>query len=299
MIFITGATGFVGRTLVAELVKEGSTVRCLVRDIRKSAHIAGEGVELVQGDVTDPVSVESAIGPDVSAVIHLVGIIAETRGASFNAVHVQGTCNVVNACVKKAVKRYIHISALGARDGARSLYHKTKWQAEEIIRASGLVYTIFRPSVIFGKHDRFTNLFAKIMRFSPVVFVPGNGQNLMQPVFVSALARLMSACLHDPRAYNKVFEVGGPEAYSFDDVFDEIARSLGKKVMKIHVPMPLMRLAAAISEGVLPSPPITRDQLIMLEEDNITEEDHFKEFGITPTGFRQGLTGIDFQCLSK
>jgi NADH dehydrogenase len=290
MILITGGTGLVGGNLVGELLKDGSEVRCLVRDPSKAATLKEAGCELVRGDVTDRTSVLQAFDDKIDAVIHLVGILAEPRGTSFGTVHTEATRNVVEACMEKGVRRYLHISALGTRAGARSEYHRTKWDAEEIIRVSGLEYTIFRPSVMFGREDKFTNLFASVIRISPVIMIPGNGKNLMQPLFVKDVAKMMALCLKMQETIGKVYEVGGPDKYTFDDIIDRIAGVLGKGVYKVHVPMALMRPGAALAEAVFPKPPITRDQLLMLEEDNATDENPLEDvFGITPAGFEEGM----------
>ncbi len=293
MILITGATGFVGRSLLSELLKGGTKVRALVRNPSPSSRVeklTKVGIELAEGDVTDAASILSAIDSKIDTVIHMVGILAPTRGASFKTVHTEGTRNVLDACKERGVNRYLHVSALGTRAGAKSEYHKTKWAAEELVRSSGLDYTIFRPSVIFGEEDKFTNMFARVMRLSPVIMVPGNGRNLMQPIFVEDLVRFMAESLKLPRTVGKVYEVAGQDKLSFDKIIDEIAAALGKKVMKIHVPMELMRPAAGLAEMILPVPPITRDQLLMVAEDNVTEERVLKEVaGIEPTAFSEGI----------
>ena len=290
MILLTGATGFVGGELAGELINGGHRIRCLVRSPGRAGGLRGPGCEVVRGDITDPASVLDAMDGDIEAAVHLVGILTETKDATFEKIHREGTRNVVEACLKKGVRRYLHVSALGTRKDARSRYHRTKWEAEEIIRASGLEYTIFRPSVIFGKEDKFTNLFARAIKVSPVVFIPGDGGNLMQPVFVKDLVKAMRMSITMDETKNRVFEIGGPDRYTFDRIIDLIAKVLGRKRLKVHVPMLFMRLGAAVAETVLPVPPITRDQLLMLEEDNVTEEETLSEvFNIKPTGFEQGM----------
>ncbi len=298
MIFITGATGFVGRNLVEELLRRSFRLRCLVRDPDKASWLKGIGCELVKGDVTDAASLKRALTPDVkrgapsSAVIHLVGILFEAEGAGFENVHVRGTRNVVEACKSAGVTRYLHISALGTRPGARSRYHKTKWEAEEIVRASGLAYTVFRPSVIFGKEDRFTNMFARAMRLSPVIIVPGDGKNRMQPVYVKDLAAAMSDSIENERAERKTFEIGGEETLTLDGIIDAIAKAARRRIVKVHAPMPFMKFSAAVLESLMSRPPITRDQLLMLEEDNVTAENALAGFfGIKPAGFTEGMRG--------
>lgn len=290
MLFITGCTGFVGRNLV-NVLAASRKIRCLVRDPGKAGGLVGTGCEIVAGDVTDSLSVLKALGPDVDVVIHLVGILAEPKGVTFKAIHTEGTRNVVEACLEKGVKRYLHISALGARPNARSEYHRTKWEAERIIAGSGLEYTIFRPSVIFGSEDKFTNMFARARRISPVVMLPGSGTNMFQPVFVEDLVRAMSSSIDMEETKFKVYEIAGERAYTFDEIVDRIALVLGRsKPLKIHIPMPVMKCGAALAEAVFSRPPITRDQLLMLQEDNVTSGKALEDvFGIKPTGFEEGM----------
>lgn len=290
MILLTGGSGFVGGHLVDELLRDSFKIRCLVRDPEKAARLAGAGCEIVRGDILDPASVLNAITPEIEAVIHLVGILAESKGSTFRAVHAEGTRNVVASCIVKGVKRYLHMSALGTRSGARSEYHKTKWEAEETVRASGLDYSIFRPSVIFGPGDAFTTVFARIMRFSPVVFIPGDGKSMMQPVYVKDVVRAFAAALKNQPGAPRVYELAGPDTYTFDSIIDRIAFVLGKRRYKVHIPMSVMRLNASVAERVFKKPPVSRDALIMLEEDNVTKKRDLEEaFGIRPTLLIDGM----------
>jgi len=290
MILVTGATGFVGGNLVRELLGGPRPVRCLVRDVRKAGPLGKAGCEIVRGDVTDPSTVVQAITPEVDTVIHLVGILMQSRDVTFRDAHVEATRNVVAACKGGGVRRYLHMSALGTREGAASEYHRTKWEAEEIVRSSGLAYTIFRPSVIFGAGDRFTNSLARAMRLSPAVLVPGDGRSLMQPVFIKDVVAAYVRSLDMDETRGCVLELAGPEAMTFDKLIDAIAAALGKSRFKVHIPMSLMRLGASLFEAALARPPITRDALVMLEEDNVTESNALTSvFGIDPTPFPEGL----------
>jgi len=290
MVLVTGGTGFVGGNLIRELLCGPRPVRCLVRDPRKAEPLRKAGCELVRGDVTDLSTVLHAVTPEVDTVIHLVGILMQSASATFTDTHVTGTRNVVAACRGRGVERYLHMSALGTRVNAASEYHRTKWEAEEIVRSSGLAYTIFRPSVIFGAGDRFTNPLARAIKLSPVVLVPGDGDNLMQPVFIKDVVAAYVRSIEMDEARGRVFELGGPEAMTFDALIDAVAASLGRRRFKAHLPMGLMRLGASLMEAVLSHPPITRDALVMLEEDNVTQDNALSRFfGIEPTPFSEGL----------
>lgn len=290
MILVTGGTGFVGGNLATRLLRDSHGVRCLSRRPERAIALKEAGCQLVRGDVTEISTVLKAVTPDIEAVIHLVGILTEPRGSSYRAVHVEGTRNVVDACRGMGVTRLLHMSALGARADSASEYHRTKWEAEEIVRSSGLDYTIFRPSTIFGRGDHFTTLFARAIRLFPAVFVPGDGKSRMQPVSVNDVARAFAVSLRKKEAAGKTLDIAGPEALTLDEVIDRIGEAVGRKRQKVHVPMRLMSLNAFLLEKLLPRPPISREALKMLLEDNTTSMNALVEvFGIAPESLGDGM----------
>lgn len=288
-IFMTGSTGFVGSEILKRLVQAGHRVRCLVRK-GSERKLASGGVEPVFGDVLDTADwIDVLDGCD--AVIHLVGILREfpARQITFERLHVQATKNVVEAVQAHGIRRYLHMSALGARPDAVTGYHRTKWKAEEMVRESGLDYTIFRPSVIFGPRDRFVNLLADMMKKAPFMPVFGDGLYKLQPVAVEDVAEGYVKALAMPLAVGKAYEVGGLEQLTYIDILHAIADAIHKKLHIVHVPMGLMQNVASLMEW-LPFFPITRDQLVMLEEENVCNERPFvEEFGIEPLHFKEGI----------
>ena len=281
MILITGGTGFVGGHVVAQALDENLKVRCLVRrpDSPKVQALSAKGVGVVVGDILRPVSLTPAM-EGVEGVIHLVGVIFERRGAGFHEVHVEGTRNILAAAKGAGVKRYVHMSALGSRPNAISRYHQTKWEAEEAVRASGLPYTIFRPSIIFGPGDEFINVFARMIRRLPFIPVAGTGKTPLQPIWIKNLAGCFVAALSREGVSDQIYEAGGPEKFTLEAILDTIARVLGKKRIKMHIPMVLMEMNAALLK-FLPKPPVTKDQLIMLREDNTCDVSRLvRGFGI-------------------
>ena len=289
MIVMTGATGFVGGNLIKELVEGGSKVRCIVRKTSRVDFLKRLNVEIVYGDVTDKDSLSKAV-EGAEKAISLVGILAETKNATFRDIHVKGVANYIEACKKEGVKNIIHVSSLGTREGARSIYHQTKWEAEELIRNSSLDYNIFRPSVICGKEDNFVNLFASVIKFSPVINIPGSGKNLMQPVFIKDLVKAVAFAVKDSKYSGETYEIAGPEKLTFDEIIDTICKVLGKRRLKVHMPIALLKPGAFLMETFLTTPLLTRDQLIMLEEDNVTQKNDLQEvFNIEPTGFEEGI----------
>lgn len=290
-VFVTGATGFVGRSVIHALRTEGYGVRCLVRR-GSEPDLRGFGaIERVEGDVLVPGTLEAAIA-GCDTAIHLVGIIREqpSRGVTFERVHVEGTANVLAAAAAAGVRRFLHMSALGTRGGARSRYHRTKWAAEEAVRSSGLAWTIFRPSVIYGRGDGFVSMLAGMIGRLPVVPVIGDGRQRLQPVPVEQVAEAFARAVELPVSVKQVVEVAGPDAVSMVELLDLIGAALGqRRVLKAHVPLGVMRVMARLFHRI-PSFPITPDQLLMLGEANTCDAGpFFTTFRLTPVPLRAGL----------
>jgi len=304
-VLLTGATGFVGGHTLAALAARGHEVTCLVRApsadrLKASARqvigdvlgdmlgdVLGDAPGGVPGDATRPRGLAEAMA-GMHAVVHLVGIIRElpAKGVTFERLHVEATRNVILAAREAGVRRIVHMSANGARPEAPSRYHRTKWAAEELVRGSGLAYTIFRPSIIFGPGDSFVSLLAGILRRAPVVPVVGDGRYQLQPVAVATVAAGFSLALEKEAALARSFEVGGPDRLTYDAVLDTVAEALGRRPpLKLHLPVaPLRLLARALSR--FPWFPLTPDQITMLLAGNTCDAAPFYQtFGLTPVPF--------------
>ena len=293
-VFITGGTGFVGRAVIQALRAEGYAVRCLVRR-GSEPDLRGFGaIERVEGDVMARQTLDDGLA-GCDAVVHLVGIIRERPaiGSTFERVHVQGTQNVLGAAAAAGVRRYLHMSALGARAGARSRYHRTKWAAEEAVRSSPLPWTIFRPSIVYGPGDEFVTMLRGMIEGLPVVPVIGSGRQRLQPVPVAQVAQGFARALALEATVKHTYDVGGPDAVSMVELLDMIAGALGRRRrLKVHVPIGLVRPVTQILHR-LPGYPLTPDQLVMLEEDNTCDPSaFFSTFGLTPVPLAAGLRAL-------
>jgi NADH dehydrogenase len=275
-VFITGGTGFVGRHIIKRALDEGYKIVALVRSEKKAGQVLGDRKELefVSGSIADGTVMEKGM-KSCDAVIHLVGIIYESRkkGATFEKVHFQGTLNVLDSVKKSGVKRYLHMSALGARPSGRARYQKSKWAAEEAVRKTSLDWTIFRPTVIFGPEDDFINRFEKMSRTLPFVPVVGDGKNKFQPIWVEDVASCYVNALDNPKTIGKAYGLAGPKIYTFEELIKTILKVKGRRRLIIKMPMKLARFNAKILEKILDPPPLSIDQLIMLEDDNVCSKE--------------------------
>lgn len=290
-VFVTGGTGFVGKAAIHALQAHNYLVRCLVRPGSEGRLKGFEAIERVSGDVTTPDGL-STIMEGCQAVIHLVGIIRESRSrrVTFERFHAQATQHVLSAAKAAGIPRYIQMSALNVRPGARARYHQTKWHAEEAVRSSGLQWTIFRPSIIYGPGDEFISRLAKMVRRLPVVPVLGDGRYRLQPVPVEQVAEGFARALDRVESTNQIYEVGGPRPHAMNEILDLIGGCFGKStVRKVHVPLGIVRPLVRVLEP-LSLTPVTTDQLLMLEEENICDPTRFfHDFDLKPVELSEGL----------
>jgi len=283
VILVTGSTGFIGPKVVHALRAEERDVRCLIRKPERAKTLTAWGCELVQGDVSDEDSLQRA-AQGCDAVIHLVAIITGS-GADFQRVMTGGTRNVVAAAEAAGVRRFVLMSALGVSEQTRTLvpYYESKWEMEHSVQASGLEHVIFRPSFVFGRDGGVLPLFVRQVRWSPVTPVIGSGERRLQPIWVDDVAAFFAGAIDLPAAGNRTFDLGGPDRVTWNDLYTRIARTLGKRRRRLHVPVSVARVGVAVTER-LPRAPLTRDQLVMLEAgDNVADTAPAREaFGIEP-----------------
>lgn len=292
MIFIAGSTGFVGRHLIKEASQKGLSVRCLVRNRAKLKDIP-ENIEIVEGDISRPETLRGTMD-GVSLVVHLVGIMEEIPGSTFYGIHVKGTENLVNEAISAGVKHFFYQSALGASLRGETPYQRTKAQAEEIVISSGIPFTIFRPSLIIGRGDGFTERMIRLIRSLPVVPVPGDGMARFQPLSIKDWIKAFFIIIDNLQVSGKIYEFGGPEHLTLNEIIKILMDKLSIKKPVIHVPMWMVKMGLPLS-GILkltakdiPLP--TMDQLRLLSKDNICDIDSIeKNFGFRPITFVESL----------
>lgn len=279
-VLVTGGTGFVGPYVVRALADAGHEVRVLERRPGRAAAAGVPSAEAVQGDVTERESLRRAV-EGCDAVVHLVAIISG-RPQDFERIMSQGTRDLVDAAKEAGVRRFVLMSALGTSEETKDLvpYYRAKWDMEQTVKESGLEHVIFRPSFVFGRGDGALAQFLRIARLAPVTPVVGPGTQRIQPIWVEDVARYFGESVDKPEVANRTFELGGPDIVTWNEFWERLKRAAGIRRPTVHLPFGLMRVQASVLER-LPSPPVTRDQLTMLEAgDNVvTTSDAVDTFG--------------------
>jgi uncharacterized protein YbjT (DUF2867 family) len=270
VILVTGANGFVGGHVVRVLAGAGERVRALIRDARSAATLEDVDCELARGDVTDVASLRAAV-EGCAAVVHLVAIL-HGKPADFERVMTQGTTSLLDAAGAAGVARFVQMSALGTSEQTKDTvpYYRAKWAMEEAVRASGLSHAILRPSFVFAGDGGALAQFTRIARLAPVTPVIGSGAQRLQPIWADDLARAVTLAVRSDN--DLLVELGGPDVVDWNEFWSQLKAALGTRRPALHLPFWLMRPPALLLER-LPNPPVTRDQLRMLQlGDNVVSD---------------------------
>jgi len=289
-VFLTGGSGFVGSYILPRLLSAGHSVRALVhRRARNSTAMPADLLEQVQGDICSANLAHLMAGCD--AVINLVGIIYERGNETFEIVHHHGTRNLVEAARQSGVRRFVQMSALGARPLGGSAYHTSKFSAEEDVRHSGIPWVVLRPSLIVGAGSAFLQQMIAVMQAAPLFRpVPGPGKYRFRPVDVGDVAECFVQSLTNLAARGQTIDLVGGEELTLNEIGDAIAAHLKVRKTVLHVPLAIMKMAAALFSLLPIRAPVTSVQLRMLEEGSTADPGPMKRvFGIEPVGFRAGL----------
>ncbi len=284
LVTVFGGGGFLGRYVVQSLLRSGARVRIAQRSNKRSWFLKAQAnlgqIQFVAADVTDKQSVARAIEGSHS-VVNLVGSFSD-----MDAVQHVGAGHVASAARAAGVQCLVHVSAIGADSASDSIYGRSKGEGEAAVRAAYPDATILRPSIVFGREDQFINRFAGLIQKLPVVPVIG-GKAKFQPVFVGDVALAVAKLIENPGVFvGQTIELGGPEVISMLGLNMKIAKAIGRSPLFLEVPDPVAGALAAAT-GWLPMAPITKDQWIMLQRDNVVSAgaDDLATLGISPTAF--------------
>jgi uncharacterized protein YbjT (DUF2867 family) len=249
-------------------------VRALVRKPGRGSQLAAWGCELAEGDMTDPASLRRAV-QGCEVVVHLVAI-RQGKDEQFRRIMEQGTRDLVAAAKDAGVRRFVLMSALGTSEETKDLvpYYRAKWEMEQITKGSGIEHVIFRPSFVFGRDGGILPTFKRLARLTPVTPIIGSGRQRIQPIWIDDVAAYFAASVDKAEAANRTFELGGPDAVSWNEFWERLKRVLRIRRPSMHVPMALMRMNALVTERLPGNIPLTRDLLTMLEHgDNVVTND--------------------------
>lgn len=284
LVTVFGGSGFLGRNVVRALCRRDYRVRAAVRRPELAGYLQPSGkvgqVHVVQANLRYPASVEAALR-DSHVVINLVGILAEGGAQSFDAVQAKGAETVAKAAAAIGA-RMVHVSAIGADAESPSAYARAKAAGEQAVMAAVPSATIFRPSVVFGPEDQFTNRFAALARMSPVMPLIG-GETKMQPVYVGDVATAIADAVDGKAKAGATYELGGPEVQTMREIIEAILEIADRKPMLVPLPFGLARFKAAFLQFAPGMLKLTPDQVTLLQRDNVVSE-AAKAAGLTLEG---------------
>ncbi len=293
LICVFGGSGFIGRHIVASLAKTGARIRVAVRNPNEAMFLQPAGgvgqIQLFQANVRDETSVAAAVqGADI--VINLTGLLSQAGAQSFRSIQIEGATRVAKAAAEAGASRLIHMSAIGADREASSSYASSKGEGEKLVREAFPLATILRPSLVFGPEDNFFNRFAWMASLSPLVLpalpLIGGGKTKFQPVYVGDVAEAVVRILDNPHWRGKVFELGGPEVFTFKQLLELICEHTHRRRLMVPIPFFMASMQGMFLQ-MLPKPLLTVDQVRLLHHDNVLSGSDgvcsLEDLGITPT----------------
>ena len=277
-VFITGGTGFVGSVVAEKIKSSGASVTLLERNKKKIPHLKELGFEVFEGTLEEKSAVSAFLSSNkFDAAINLIGIIRSLPDFSFQKVHVDYVNALLDIAKESGIERFIHMSALGAAENSDSEYFSTKYEGESLVRNSGLKWTVFRPSLIFGNNAGFFDDLIDLVKTRAFVPIIGTGETKFAPIDVFSVAEAYNNALYNEKTINKVFQLCGPDTFTFEGMIDLIMEISPPKKLKIHAPSFIaeksLNFIEKLSSSLSKNAPITSDQIRMLKYDNICEGD--------------------------
>jgi uncharacterized protein YbjT (DUF2867 family) len=286
-VLVTGAAGLVGRHCCDELTKAGWKVRALVRNPSKAAmRLSHMPVELHVGDIRNAGSVAKAMA-GCGSVVHLAAVAIERKGQGYADTNTAATIVLLDAARAAGIDRFIYMSQNGADSSSAHEFLRSKGLAQDAVVASGLSYTVLKPSVIFGPEDEFVNVLARLVRLSPVIYpLPDGGRARFQPIAVRDVAKAVRVALEKQATRRGIYSIGGPAPLTLREMTERILVAMGVRRRIVAVPISALRPLIAAATKALPNPPVTTSLLALLSLDNTVAVNAITEvFGITPTPF--------------
>lgn len=269
VVFVTGASGYLGKSLVRRLSNKGYIVICLVRESSKAKSLSFPNVKIIVGDVRDKATYKDKLS-GVNAVFHLAAVVGNNNEKLNFSTHVDGAKNLIEAAKKNKLKRIIYVSTMSASYPRRSCYAESKLQAEKLFYSSGIPTTVIRPNLILGEDSPQLKKISALTRL-PVIPVVGSGKKLIQPIDVEQLTDVLIKVLEDEKTINHTISISGSEIVTFNKFLDIISNAyLGKTKFKLHLPIFVCNILAAVFEKALKSPPITKGQIILINQDSVS-----------------------------
>jgi NADH dehydrogenase len=290
-VLVTGAAGFIGKDVVARLLESGRVVRAMVRSPGPTPFPAHDRLHTVRADMRDGASLAAAVD-GVDAVVHLAA--AKSDEADSDDVNVEGARRLISACEGAGVARLINISTQSAKLPRKGTYGRTKSEADRIFHGSGLDVTTLRPSIVYGEEK--SGVFGTVLGFIeklPVVPILGDGRWISAPVYLGDLSDAIIACLENDATIGRIYDIGGPDPVSFDDLIARLSAELGRSRPTLHIPFSISLLAARALAALLSNPPITVSNVLGSNQDTgIDIGPARRDFGFDPIGLDEGIRRV-------
>jgi uncharacterized protein YbjT (DUF2867 family) len=286
-VTVFGGTGFLGRRVVKHLLEGEFSIRVASRHPER----IGALFESLNADINDDRSVIAAVA-GVEGVVNAVSLYVERGQQTFHSVHVTGAARVARLAREAGVKHLIHVSGIGSDAGSASPYIRSRGEGEKVVRDAFPAAALIRPSVMFGRGDTFVGPVAKMLRHLPVFPLFGRGQTKLQPAHVEDVAEAIARAIQTTQS-RMSYELGGPRIYTYRSLLEVIARHLRRKPLLVPTPFGLWHALASVAE-MLPQPPITRNQVELMQIDSVASPGApgFADFGISPTSLEDVLPEI-------